>query len=163
SPDLQVFFRRIGAFAGGCDLAGISAVAADGADAFELVAEMADAGLLGVSDGPEGEPRARMLQTGQAFARAKLQEAGEVEGVKNVHASFYADLAEELSTRLEGPKTLAARDRIERELENIRAALGWCLEQPGETTALPPERLTIGLRLCQAVSWFWYAFGYTAE
>ena len=27
----------------------------------------------------------------------------------------------------------------------------------------PPERLTIGLRLCQALSWFWYAFGYTAE
>jgi predicted ATPase/class 3 adenylate cyclase len=163
SPDLQVFFRRIGAFAGGCDLAAISAVAAGGADAFELVAELADAGLLGVSDGPDGEPRARMLQTVQAFARAKLQEAGEFEAAKNMHASFYADLAEELSTRLEGPKTLAARDRIERELENIRAALGWCLEPPGETTALPPERLTIGLRLCQAVSWFWYAFGYTAE
>ena len=81
----------------------------------------------------------------------------------NAHASFYADLAEELSSRLEGPNALAARDRIEAELENIRVALGWCLDPPADGKPPPPERLTIGLRLCQAMSWFWYAFGYTAE
>jgi predicted ATPase/class 3 adenylate cyclase len=162
SPELQAFFRGMGAFAGGCDLAAISAVASGGADAFGRVAELADAALLRVADGPDGEPRARMLQTVQAFARAALHEAGEWEEIRNAHASFYADLAEDLSSRLEGPAALAARDRIEAELENIRAALAWCLDQPADGTS-PPERLTTGLRLCQAMSWFWYAFGYTAE
>ena len=162
-PELQAFFRRMGAFAGGCDLAAISAVALGGADAFGQVAELADAALLRVADGPDGEPRARMLQTVQAFARAALHEAGEWDEIRNAHASFYADLAGELSSRLEGPNGLAARDRIEAELENIRVALGWCLDQPADGPSPPPDRLTIGLRLCQALSWFWYAFGYTAE
>jgi tetratricopeptide (TPR) repeat protein len=116
-----------------------------------------------VADGPDGEPRARMLQTVQAFARAALHEAGEWDEIQNAHASFYADLAEDLSSRLDGPNTLAARDRIEAELENIRVALGWCLDQPAGGSSPPPERLGTGLRLCQALSWFWYAFGYTAE
>lgn len=163
SPSLRAFFRRTAAFVGGCDLAAISAVAAGGADAFERVAELADAGLIRVADGPDGEPRARMLQTVQAFALSKLHDAGEFDQVRSMHASFYTDLVEELSTRLEGPATLAARDRIEAELENIRAALTWCLEQPAAGKQPPPERLTTGLRLCQAMSWFWYAFGYTAE
>lgn len=162
SPELQAFFRRMGAFAGGCDLAAVSAIASGGADAFDQVAELADAALLRVADGPDGEPRARMLQTVQAFARAALHEAGEWEEIRNAHASFYADLAEELSSRLEGPNALASRDHIEAELDNIRVALGWCLDQPANGTP-PPERLTTGLRLCQAMSWFWYAFGYTAE
>ena len=162
-PELQAFFRRMGAFAGGCDLAAISAVASGGADAFDRVAELADAALLRVADGPDGEPRVRMLQTVQAFARAALLEAGEWDEIRNAHASFYADLAEELSSRLEGPNALAARDRIEAGLENIRVALGWCLDQPADGNPPPPERLTTGLRLCQALSWFWYAFGYTAE
>ena len=162
SPGLQAFFRRMGAFAGGCDLAAISAVAAAGADAFDQVAELADAALLRVADGPDGEPRVRMLQTVQAFAQVKLHENGEWEQIRNAHASFYADLAEELSSRLEGPTALAARDHIEAELENIRAALTWCLDQPADGHP-SPERLTTGLRLCQAMSWFWYAFGYTAE
>ena len=162
-PELQAFFRRMGAFAGGCDLAAISAVASGGADAFDRVAVLADAALLRVADGPDGEPRARMLQTVQAFARAALHEAGEWDEIRNAHASFYADLAEELSSRLEGPNALAARDRIEAELENVRVALGWCLDQPADGPSPPPERLTTGLRLCQALSWFWYAFGYTAE
>ena len=163
SPELRAFFRRIGAFAGGCDLAAISAVASGGADAFDRVADLADAALLRVADGPDGEPRARMLQTVQAFARAALHEAGEWDEIRNAHASFYADLAEELSSRLEGPNALAARDRIEAELENIRVALGWCLDQPTDGPSPPPEQLTTGLQLCQALGWFWYAFGYTAE
>jgi predicted ATPase len=163
SSELQASFRRIGAFSGGCDLAAISAVTAGGDDAFDRVAELADAALLRVADGPDGEPRVGMLQTVQAFARAKLHESGELDQVGSVHASFYTDLAEELSTRLEGPQTLAARDRIEADLENIRAALTWCLWQAADGKPPPPDRLTIGLRLCQAMSWFWYAFGYTAE
>ena len=162
-PELQALFRRIGAFAGGCDLAAIGTVAASGADAFDRVAELAEAALLRVADGPDGEPRVRMLQTVQAFALAKLRETGEADDVRGVHASYYADLAEQLSARLQGPNALPARDRIEAELENIREALAWCLDQPADEKPRPHGRLNTGLRLCQAMSWFWYAFGYTAE
>jgi predicted ATPase/class 3 adenylate cyclase len=162
SPAFQAFFRRMGAFSGSCELAAIAAVAAGEMDPLESVAELADAGLLNVRDGADGEPRAGMLQTMRAFAQARLAETGEVDQVRSAHASFYADFAETLTQHLQGPQPLAARDRMEADLDNVREALSWCLEQ-GPDDDRPPERVTLGLRLCQAMSWFWYAFGYTAE
>ena len=162
SPARQGFFRRMGAFSGSCELAAIAAVAAGEMDPLESVAELADAGLLTVRDGADGEPRAGMLQTMRAFAQARLAESGETDQVRNAHASFYADFAETLTQHLQGPQPLAARDRMEAELDNVRVALSWCLEQ-GPDDDRSPERVTLGLRLCQAMSWFWYAFGYTAE
>ena len=158
SPELQASFRRMGAFSGGADLAAVAAVAAGGGDAFDCVAALADASLVQVRDGPDGEPRAGLLQTMTAFARERLAETGELDETCHVHARFYADLAAEIAPELQGPRPLAARDRLEAELDNIRAALGWCLD-----TASVPERVSLGLALCGAMSWFWYAFGYTAE
>ncbi len=162
SPAIGAFFRRMGVFAGSCDLAAVTAVAAGGADPLDSVAELAEAGLLIVRDGPDSEPRVGMLQTVRAFAHARLAEAGELGDAASSHASFYAGLAETLVPHLRGPQPLAARDRIEDNLENVRAALSWCLEQ-GADGPTARERVAQGLRLGQAMSWFWYAFGYTAE
>jgi predicted ATPase/class 3 adenylate cyclase len=162
SPATKTFFRRMGAFSASCDLAAVAAVAAGAMDPLDGVAELADAGLVTVRDGADGEPRAGMLQTVRAFALAGLAEAGELDDTRTVHASFYAGFAEKLVPHLQGPQPQAARDRLEEDLENVRVALGWCLEPaPGERP--PPDRVTLGLRLCQAMSFFWYAFGYTAE
>jgi tetratricopeptide (TPR) repeat protein len=162
SPELRTFFRRLSVFSGGCELAAVAAVAAGGMDPLDGVTELADAGLLTAAEGQDGEPRAGMLQTMRAFAQARLAEAGEADHARHAHASFYADFAETLAPGLRGPQPLTARDRMEAELENVRVALGWCLEQ-GPDGRLPRERVTLGLRLCQAMSWFWYVFGYTAE
>jgi len=163
SPPLRAFFRRMGAFSGGCDLAAVAAVARAGTDPLDGVAELADASLVSVRDGADGEPRVGMLQTMRAFARERLAEAGELDEARSAHASFYAGFAEALSPQLQGPRRLAARDRLEAELENVRGALSWCLESDKSDQQSARQRATLGLRLCQAMSWFWYAFGYTAE
>jgi tetratricopeptide (TPR) repeat protein len=86
------------------------------------------------------------------------------------HASYYAELAEAVAPDLQGPRPLAARDQLETELDNIRAALAWCLGPTGgaspgaaETGPAGSELVALGLRICQAMSWFWYARGYTDE
>jgi predicted ATPase/class 3 adenylate cyclase len=164
SPGQQAFFRRMGTFSGGADLAAIAAVS-PGPDPLDGVAGLAEASLAFVRDGPDGEPRLGLLQTIAAFARERLAGAGELAEARSAHASFYADFAAALVPDLQGPRPLAARDRIEAELGNIRAALAWCLD-PGTDPApgpLDPERAALGLRICQQMGWFWYAFGYTAE
>jgi len=160
---LRAFFRRVGAFSGGCDLAAVAAVARSGADPLDSVAELADVSLVSVRDGADGEPRVSMLQTMRVFARERLAEAGELDEASSAHASFYAGFAEALAPHLQGPRPLVARDRLETELENVRGALSWCLESPPGDQRSPHERVTLGLRLCQAMSWFWYACGYPAE
>jgi predicted ATPase/class 3 adenylate cyclase len=160
--EMQAFFRRLAVFSGGADLEAVAMVAADGADALDGVAELADAGLLTVRDGRDGEPRVGMLQTVRVFALDRLADAGEFDAARSAHASCYAATAEAVTPQLRGPRPLPARDRLETELENVRFALGWCLEPVPD--GLPPrDRVTIGLRLCRAMSWFWYAFGYTDE
>jgi predicted ATPase/class 3 adenylate cyclase len=164
NPGEQAFFRRMGTFSGGADLAAIAAVA-PGPDALDAVAGLAEASLAFVRDGPDGEPRFGLLQTIAVFALERLAGAGELAEARNAHASFYADSAAAVVPELQGPRPLAARDRIEAELGNIRAALTWCLD-PGTGPAagpVTPQRAALGLRICQQMGWFWYAFGYTAE
>ena len=163
-PRGQAFFRRMAVFAGGCDLDAVAAVAARDADALDSVTELADASLLAVREGRDGEPRIGMLQTVRAFALERLAEVGELDDVSGAHAGHYAAVAGRLTPELRGPHPLAARDRLEEELANMRAGLTWSLEPsapPGERP--PPERVALGLRMCQGLHWFWYACGYTAE
>ncbi|MBX9245200.1 tetratricopeptide repeat protein [Actinotalea ferrariae] len=184
---LRAAFRRLGACGGDVDLAAAEAVLAEGTagggegddaaggayvDAVEVVAELVDASLLTVLDGPDGEPRVRMLRTVASFARSMLRASGERDVVGLRHARHFAEVARTAAEQLRGPNHLAARDRLERELPNLRAALAWSLAAPGGGAGAgagahagvdPDERLGVGLRLCEHLSWFWYACGYQAE
>lgn len=51
-----------------------------------------------------------------------------------------------------------ARNRAETELENFREALAWTVRPEGGSTDA-----RIGLQLCSALGWFWYAGDYLAE
>jgi tetratricopeptide (TPR) repeat protein len=52
-------------------------------------------------------------------------------------------------------------DRLERELDNLRAALAWTTERPG--SAPDAEAVEEGLRLAAAVRHFWQVRGYATE
>jgi len=171
-PGLQSFFRRTAVFSGGAGLAAVQAVVAGQADVLEPITELTEAGLAVVTDDQDGEPRLGLLQTIRDFALDRLAEAGEEAAARAAHASYYAELAETVAPDLQGPRPLAARDQLETELDNIRAALAWCLDPaPGPAPVPAPAGtgpagsglVALGLRICQAMSWFWYARGYTAE
>ena len=53
-----------------------------------------------------------------------------------------------------------ARNRIEAELDNLRAALAWSLSS---SSSGDQGDVRIGFRLCQQMNWFWYACNYPEE
>ena len=159
TPDQQRFFGQLGVFGGSCDLDALTAVTETTLDPLDAIAELVDVSLVRVLDDRDGEPRIDLLQTVRAFARERLDATGEFESTARRHAQHYLALVEELAPRLRSTEFLAARNRIEAELDNIRAALAWSLSHGGDD----PGDLQLGFRLCQEMSWFWYACGYPEE
>ena len=116
--------------------------------------------LARVLEDAEGEPRVDLLQTVRAFARERLEASGQWESTARRHAQYYLALVEELTPRLRSVEFLVARSRLEAELDNLRAALAWSLSR---SSSRDQGDVRIGFRLCQEMSWFWYACGYPAE
>ena len=158
--DQQRFFSQLGVFGGSCDLDAVAAVTETPADPLDAVAELADVSLVRIVDDRAGEPRIDMLQTVRAFARERLEVAGQWESTARRHAQHYLDLVQESAPRLRSGEFLTARSRIEVELDNVRAALAWSLSSQ---TSTGPGDARMGFRLCQEMSWFWYACGYPEE
>ena len=156
NAELKSAFRGIGVFAKGAELDAISEVL-DVADPVEAVASLVDVSLARVDDRPGGTTRVRLLDLVRQFALEQVEAAGELDGLQYRHAEYYLRLAEAAAADLRGPGSLTARDRIESELGNLRQALSWALD------GRDPERVTMGLRLCTALGWFWYTSGYVAE
>jgi predicted ATPase/class 3 adenylate cyclase len=159
-PDQQNFFRRLGVFGGSCDLEALAAVTQTAGDPLDEVADLVDVSLVRILDGRDGEPRVDLLQTVREFARERAESAGEWESTADRHAQHYLALVEELGPRLRTAEYLTARDRIEAELDNFRSALEWSLAVKGGDDQ---GDVTIGFRLCQELTWFWYACGYPEE
>jgi predicted ATPase/class 3 adenylate cyclase len=158
-PDLQCFLRQLGAFTGEFDLEAAAAVADDRGDPFDALDDLVDVSLLSVRDGPDGEPRFHLLRTVASFVGNWLEEAGEAEAARLRHAEHYAGLVETVAPELRN-RYLTARDRIDAELDNLRGALAWALPATPGQAAGSADRTAVGLRLCEALSWFWYASGY---
>ncbi|MDD9207554.1 adenylate/guanylate cyclase domain-containing protein [Georgenia sp. 10Sc9-8] len=162
-PDLREVFARLSVFSGWFDLPAVAAVVStehaghqgDGlTPGLAELGELVDASLVTVRDGPDGEPHFRLLRTIAAFGRQALADSGHEAEVRRRHAEHYLALAEQVRTRLRSAGHLTARDRLESELDNVRAALTWTFDT-GETT--------LALRLCEQLRWFWYACGYQLE
>jgi predicted ATPase/class 3 adenylate cyclase len=172
TPGLARVFRRMGVFAGGCDLGALAAVAGAGpglgasADPLQLAAGLHDVSLITVTDGADSEPRVGMLETIREYALERLEQAGDLDDARCRHAQYYAGVAERADEQLHGsgPAHLAALDRLEAEHDNLRAALAWSLETPAAGPVPGDgERAATGLRLVQALARFWYRHGYATE
>jgi predicted ATPase len=109
-------FARLSVFAGGCTVADAEAVL----DADLVVLEsLVDKSLVRQT----GE-RFWMLETIREYAVERLEESGQAEALRGRHAERFLALAEatEPAVRM---YSKAALDLLERELDNLRAALDW--------------------------------------
>jgi tetratricopeptide (TPR) repeat protein len=87
-----------------------------------------------------------MLETIREYALERLAARGDGQDVRQRHAAFYLVLAEEAEPCLLGPEQREWLERLDSELDNIRAALTWALDAAeGE----------IGLRIGAALWRFW--------
>jgi non-specific serine/threonine protein kinase len=147
--EAQTLFHRVAVFAGGFTLEGAHAVGAPTASLHDFTTTLealVAQSLVRRTDG-EGEARFGMLETVRAFALERLAEAGEEQRIRARHAAYFADLAERADREVRGPQGAAWIARCQRELPNVRVALGWA-----ETTDGDPS---VGLRLAAALNMFW--------
>ncbi|HEV2067611.1 MAG TPA: tetratricopeptide repeat protein, partial [Thermomicrobiales bacterium] len=88
------------------------------------------------------------------FGLEQLAASGEEATTREAHAAHFLAMAAHARARFEGPNRLAARDQVEREHDNLRAALAWALERGDAETAQ---------RLAGELVRFWLVLGYVGE
>jgi tetratricopeptide (TPR) repeat protein len=100
--------------------------------------------------------RRAMLETIRERALERLEESGEAAAVRGRHAEHFVAVAETSEDALKGADQRAWGERVERDHDNLRAALEWTLVGDAATR-------TLGLRGAAALGWFWYTHGHGAE
>lgn len=146
SPDEQVLFRRFAVFAGGATLEDAEAVLTD---ATPNVAALDGLESLVAQSLMRRDPASRfsMLGAVREFARERLIEAGEEGAMVSAHARHFAGVVRRADDLLRGPAQLGALARLDREQDNIRAALEWSLGDRADPA--------VGRTLAAGMAWYW--------
>jgi predicted ATPase/DNA-binding SARP family transcriptional activator len=101
----------------------------------------------------DGAGRYRFLETVRQYSHERLLEAGEEASVRERHRDFFLQLAENAHEAVFTRPQPEWLDGLEREHDNLLAALEGC----------PDEELETALRLTSAMGWFWWNRGYWSE
>ncbi|MGW6395762.1 AfsR/SARP family transcriptional regulator [Streptomyces sp. NPDC055103] len=152
-PAERTLLRQVSVFAGGWDLAAAEALAPGAAD---TLGALVDKSLVVATPTDEGEMRYRLLETIHEYAAERAAETPTLlASTAAAHTAHFTALAEEAEPRLRSFEQLPWIDRIERDLDNIRAAFHRVLvTAPDETAAH---------RLVFAMGWFWWLRNYRPE
>jgi len=124
-----------------------------GGDVLERIGELVDQSLVRVGEEPD-EPRFSMLETIREYAAEMLASRGETSLIRSRHARAMIALAELAAPQLSGSEQRVWLDRLEREHDNLRAALDWATAEPEPALAV---------RLSYALWRFWQQRGYLNE
>ena len=162
-PERKIF-RKLWVFAGGWTLEASEAVGS-GEDiekegrvsnppVLDLLSGLVEKSLVVAEPTAQGGVRYRLLEPVRQYALEKLEQSGEAEHIKRSHAEYFLALAEEAEPWLSGPREAEWFERLEEELDNIRAALSWARAH-GEAE--------LSLRLAAALGGFWYWGGHYGE
>ncbi|MBM7786880.1 ATP-binding protein [Tenggerimyces flavus] len=133
----QSLFRRVSVFAGGCT---VDAALAVGGGSLDVLGALVDKSLL-----RHGTERVTGLEMIREFGLEQLRAAGEADEFRRRHATYFLALAE------------AERDGwevLEREHDNLRAALRFCAESLD---------VAMAVRFCVALWTFWFDRGFLGE
>ncbi|HLL78621.1 MAG TPA: tetratricopeptide repeat protein, partial [Ktedonobacteraceae bacterium] len=152
SPGLQRFFARLSVFRGGIDLAAARAVCEEEA-ALDCLAQLRVHSLALIED-QDVALRYHLLESLREFGQEQLAPE-ERAALRQRHAEYFAQLAEEAELHLTQSEQLAWIERLQSEHDNLRAALGFCCAEPaaGKT----------GLRIAGALWRFWYLRSHVEE
>jgi len=155
----QALFRRLTVFSGGWTVEAAQDVATPGLelgmDILDGLIALVDQSLVRpAQDGGSGEPRFEMLQLIREYGAERLAETDEAATIGRRHAEWFLSLVEAHVEALEQGSDLDWLDQLDREHDNLRAALRWSVEH---------DEREIGLRLATAVWRFWQRRGHLRE
>lgn len=168
SPPEQALFRRLSVCSGGCRAGAAAAIACaekrpdarppEASDVIEPLLSLVEKNMLQVEEQPQVGARFTMLATMREFGREQLAAAGEAEWTQCRHASFYLSFAERAAGHLQGAGQIGWLDQLDRELDNLRAALAW---QPADAAA--GAALEEKLRVAGKLFLYWHLRGRYTE
>ncbi|MEZ4664000.1 MAG: tetratricopeptide repeat protein [Caldilineaceae bacterium] len=156
-------FRRLAVFRGGRSLAAVgsicnpvnsSQIAPLSIDLLDGLTALIEKSLLYQTTDSAGEPRFMMLVTIHEYASAQLTSSGEAEELQKRHLGYYTELVEQAEPELAGAYQISWLDRLEAELDNLRAALRY---------ALITGEIELGARMSAALRRLWEMRGYMSE
>jgi predicted ATPase/DNA-binding CsgD family transcriptional regulator len=154
----QALLQRLTVFAGGWTLAAAEAIArvddGDRAAVLDGLASLLDKSLIREADAGDTESRFTMLETVREYARERLASSGEADTLARRHAEWFLALAEEANRALTGSDQPTWASRLEREHDNLRAALQWAIERAEKDLAT---------RLSGALGRFWTIHSHLSE
>lgn len=152
----QKVFRVLAVFSGGASLEGITILFNQGAtskfEVLDTLARLAQKSLIFVET--EGrEARYRQLEVIRQYGWELVAECGELTRLRELHANYYLKLVEEAEEKLTGADQGMWLEKLEIENDNLRAALGWSVQNQPE----------VALRIGAALRRFWWSQGYISE
>ncbi len=155
SIDQQAVFRRLGVMAGSFGLDGSQQVAAHGTidewAVLDHLGALVEKSLVSVEADTDGVMRYRMLETMRQFALERLAESGEQHAMRERHLTCFLALVLAAKAQLEGPAQGAWLKRLDRDRDNLFAALAWCDHAD--------DGAVRGLKLVNALPRFWLSRG----
>lgn len=150
----QQLFRHFSVFTGGWTLEVASAIVASDMDVLEGLTTLVSSSLVERSEQPDGTSRFGMLEPIRQFALELLEHHSEAATAQARHATYFGRLATEAAPRLFGREVATWCDHLERENDNLRAALRWCM-QVGQAA--------VGLEMVGNLRDFWSMRGFHTE
>jgi predicted ATPase/DNA-binding CsgD family transcriptional regulator len=150
-PAEQLLFERLSVFAGGFDVQAAQALAPD-EEVLDGLTSLVDSSLI-MAEPASDRMRFRLLEPVRQFAELRLVARGVQDATRREHAEHYLGLAQRSEARLRGSEAGAALAQLEREEDNLRAAMRWTRDQPDD----------LGLRLCTALAPWWAIRGRANE
>ena len=106
---------------------------------------------------PTGPSCAR-LATIREYAGERLEETGERDRLRRRHAEWFAEQAYAAYQRLDSEAQMGSLAWYDAEMNNLRAALAWAMERPGEA-----DRVELALSLVRSLGYVWFTRGLTRE
>ena len=134
----KAVLMRLSVFRGGFDLEAAEQIAGT---SLPLLAGLADKSLIRLHSNGRYDLHELLRQ----YASEKLEEAGTTNATADQHLCYFLNLAETAEAHVWGSEQKSWYDRLETELDNLRAALNWSLEN-GDAE--------LGLQLAAALGWF---------
>ena len=147
TPERAVL-RQLAVFAGSFALDAIESICEStlpaSTDVLGILSSLVDKSLV-VKKDEEGSVRYRLHESMREYALLRLREAGEEEAARERFADYYADLCRRCGEEAQF-RTLEWLERLDGEIDNVRALLQRCLEACDYRG---------GVELAGALGWYW--------
>jgi non-specific serine/threonine protein kinase len=161
TPEEQRLFARLSVFVGGWTLDAAEAVGmsphGEANAVVLLLGQLVEKSLVVAERIDDDTTRYRLLETIRQYAQGRLEANGERESARRLHAAYYLIHAEHVEPQLTGSTQLRWLASLERDHDNLRAAMTWWLAQADEKNrAEAAYAAECGLRLAGALFWFWF-------